>query len=258
MGGVGRIAAKDPVVLCGRTSKSVEQPPTVLHVPALAKQPGFVHAFSTLALGSMRRRDGQLLTRERRDFAAVVGVDPRAIAFVGAVHGAEVVRADEPGVYEGVDGLVTERPGLALFASYADCYPIVLYDPRQRAAGLVHAGWRGTLGGVAASAVRAMENEFGSRPAELLAGIGPGICGACYEVGPEVAKRFPEAVRRSHGDGRWLLDLAEANRWQLEAAGVRRARIQIHGACTRETSYLPSHRRSPDGARFGCLVALKT
>jgi YfiH family protein len=232
--------------------------PAVLRLPTLAAQPGLEHAFSTLALGSMRRKDGELLTPARRGFAAQLGVDPKAIAFVGAVHSAEVVRADEPGVYERVDGLVTERPGLALFASYADCFPIVLYDPRQHAAGLVHAGWRGTAGSVAVSAVRAMENEFGSRPSELLAGIGPGICGACYEVGQEVAARFPQAVRRANGDGRWLLDLAEANRAQLEDAGVPRGRIQIHGACTKETPYLPSHRRSPDGSRFACLLVLKS
>jgi YfiH family protein len=232
------------------------KPPPVLRLPVLAKQPGFIHAFSTSELGTMRRHDGQLLTSQRRSFASEVGLDPSAMAVVGAVHGSDVVRADDPGVYDGVDGLVTERPGLALFATYADCYPILVYDPRQRAVGLAHAGWRGTLAGVAESTVRAMENEFGSRPTDLLVGIGPGICGACYEVGDEVASHFDTGVKRANGGGTWLLDLAEANRAQLEAAGVRRARIQIHGACTKETPYLPSHRRSPDGSRFGCLVAL--
>ena len=204
----------------------------------------------------MRRRDGQLLTPERRAFALEVGFDPERVAFMGAVHGAAVANVDKPGLYDDVDGLVTDRPGVALFATYADCYPVLLLDPKRGAAGLGHAGWRGTRAGISGALVEALSYHFGSAPDDLVAGIGPGVCADCYEVSAEVGARFPTEVRRASGD-RWLLDLALANRRQLEAAGVPAKQIHVHGACTRESADLPSHRRSPDGARFGCLLALR-
>jgi polyphenol oxidase len=232
----------------------------VLRIPALAAEPGLVHGFSTLALGDMRRPapGGDPLTPERRAFAEAVGLDPDRLIVAGAVHGIEVARVDEPtGAIRGRDALVTDRPGLALLATFADCYPVLAYDPAARAVALVHAGWRGTAAGVAARAVEALAREYGSRPARLVVGIGPGICAGCYEVGEEVAVRFDPALVRPSPAGRHLLDLAAANRVQLESAGVPAERIHVQGGCTRESGVLPSHRRSPDGARFGCVVAIR-
>jgi copper oxidase (laccase) domain-containing protein len=100
-----------------------------------------------------------------------------------------------------------------------------------------------------------MRNQYGSNPAQIIAGIGPGICGRCYEVGEEVAAQFDSEFVRPSDGGRFLLDLAAANQYQLRAAGV--AEVQVMGLCTRETDYLPSHRRSPDGTRFGAIVAIR-
>lgn len=217
-----------------------------------------MHGFSTRALGDMRRRDGEPLTADRRRFAAALGLDPAAITFAGAVHGGEVARVDRPmGVAEGFDALVTDRPGLPLFATFADCFPILLHDPGRRAIALAHAGWRGTAAGVAANAVAALAREYGTRPGDLVVGIGPGICGRCYEVGDEVSARFPAGCSRPGRDGRALLDLAEANRRGLVAAGVDPARIHELGVCTMEDARLPSHRRDADGDRFACLIALR-
>src|SRR5207247_11035341 len=99
------------------------------------------------------------------------GVEPTTI---GSVHGAEVARVDEPGgAVDDVDALLTDRAGVALFATYADCYPIVLWDPEKRVAGLVHAGWRGTQAGVSAAAARCMRDEYGCR--HIRARLGPGL-----------------------------------------------------------------------------------
>lgn len=237
--------------MTGRPRSSTES----LSVEAL-EGPGFVHGFSTRALGDMRRGEG-LLTPERRRFAEELGVDPARLTFAGAVHGAGVARVEEPGgVREGFDALVTDRPGAPLFATFADCYPIVLFDPVRRAAGLAHAGWRGTVAGVAANAVFALR-ALGSSPADILAGIGPGICGRCYEVGPEVAERFGPDYAAPSPNGRFLLDLAAANRSALIRAGLRPENVFSHGACTFEDVRLPSHRRDADGARFACIVALR-
>jgi YfiH family protein len=231
----------------------------VLRIAALAAEPDLAHGFSSLALGTMRgpAADGSPLTPERRAFAAALGLPAERLTAAGAVHGAVVARVDEPaGVVRGCDALITDRPGLPLLATFADCYPVLLFDPGRRALALAHAGWRGTAAGIALRAVGALRREYGCRPGDLLAGVGPGICGRCYEVSGEVACRFGPGCVRALPGGRFLLDLAAANRAQLQAAGVPPEQVHVHGACTRERADLPSHRRSPDGTRFACLAAI--
>jgi len=235
----------------------VRTTPAALHVPELADEPGLVHGFSTVALGSVglkhaADRDAALASRQA--FASTLGLDGVPLTMIGSVHGAGVARVDEPlPSIDDVDALVTDRPGIALFATYADCYPIVLWDPEKRVAGLVHAGWRGTQAGVARAAVTFMRVEFGSR--YIRAGIGPGICGRCYEVGEEVAAKFDARFVNPGPGGKWLLDLAAANVAQLEEAGARA--VYDIGMCTKESYLFPSHRRHPDGTRFGAIVALR-
>ncbi len=242
------------------STEAEPEPATVLSIPGLAGLPGLVHGFSTLALGDMRRpAPGKpLLTPPRQRLAAVLGLDPCRVTVAGAVHGAEVARVDEPaGGLVGFDALVSDRPGLGLLATFADCYPILLYDPVRRALALAHAGWRGSEACIAGRALAALSNEYGSRPEDVVAGIGPGICAECYEVGENVAGRFKPAHRRAGTAGRSRLDLAAVNRDQLRAAGVPDYRIHVHGGCTRERPDLPSHRRCPDGVRFACIAAIR-
>jgi YfiH family protein len=204
-----------------------------------------------------RKADGAALTPPRRELIVRLGLDAERLSVAGAAHGVDVARVEQPmGLVSGVDGLITDRPGLPLLATFADCRPLVLYDPFRRAVGLFHAGWRGSAAGMAKWAVAALSREYGCRPSDLVAGIGPGICGDCYEVGPEVAAHFDHACQRQEGSRR-LLDVAAANRGQLITAGVRPLRIFLHPACTRETPALPSHRDSPDGTRFAGVVALR-
>ena len=233
--------------------------PQVLTIPALEAEPGLVHGFSTISLGTMgltQAPDPEAVMASRRQFARALDIDAELLTVAGAVHGANVARIDEhQDVVRGVDALVTDRRGVTLFATYADCYPIVLWDAERRCAALAHAGWRGTLARVGPAAVKALRDEYGSSPERIKAGIGPGICGRCYEVGEEVASQFDaQFVRKGEGD-RLLLDLAAANRAQLEAEGV--GEVHVLGLCTKETDYLPSHRRSPDGTRFAAIVALR-
>ena len=233
--------------------------PAALHVPELADEPGLVHGFSTVAIGSVGLKhspDAAPVLAARRTFAAVLGLDGAEHPTIGSVHGASVARGDNPvDSVDDVDALLTDRPGVVLFATYADCYPIVLWDPQHKVAGLVHAGWRGTRAGVAAAAVSFMRDAYGSSPGRIKAGIGPGICGRCYEVGEEVASQFDARfVRKGQGD-RFLLDLSAANRAQLEGLGVEP--VYDIGICTKEHYLFPSHRRHPDGTRFGAIVSIK-
>jgi YfiH family protein len=236
---------------------AVSTTPAALHVPELADEPGLVHGFSTLALGSVGLKhapDRAPILEARRKFAGVLGLDGAPLTTIGSVHGAEVARVDEPvESVDDVDALLTDSHDVAIFATYADCYPIVLWDPEKKVAGLVHAGWRGTRSGVAREAVRYMREEYGCR--WIRAGIGPGICGRCYEVGDEVAVQFDRRFL-TEGDGdKFLLDLAAANRVQLEEEGVNA--VYDIGICTKEHYLFPSHRRHPDGTRFGAIVAVR-
>lgn len=232
----------------------------MLRIPGLATQAHLVHGLSTLAFGDMRSpaRGDSTLTPARQAFAEALGLDPRRLVVAGAVHGAEVARVDEAaGVLRGFDALVTDRPGVALLATFADCYPVVLYDPARHALALAHAGWRGSLAGVARRAAHALRTEYGSHPEDLIAGLGPGICAECYEVSEEVAGLFEPAHTRPNGNGRFRLDLAAVNLDQLRASGVPCGSVHLLGVCTRERPELPSHRRAPDGVRFACIAAIR-
>ena len=131
------------------------------------------------------------------------------------------------------DALITDIPGVMLAVRTADCIPILLVDVRQRAVAAVHAGWRGTLRGLAAKTVETMAARFGSRPKDILAALGPGIGPCCYEVGAEVAIQFRDLFpERTDLEGRTRLDLAEANRRLLASAGLAGDRVCVAGLCT--------------------------
>ena len=230
----------------------------VLKVPGLSVVPGLVHGFSTLEEGSVGLKvpDPAVPLGVRKRFAESLRLEFDEITVMGSVHGADVARVDVPvRKVDDVDALVTDKRGVALFATYADCYPILLVDPTKNCIALAHAGWRGTAAGVAGTTVAALAREYGSDPSDLIAAIGPGICGACYEVGEEVAARFASDFVRPAERDKFLLDLAAANQAQLVAAGVET--IHAIGICTMESDFLPSHRRQPDGSRFGALLALR-
>ncbi len=161
------------------------------------------------------------------------------------------------------DALVTATPGVALMLRFADCVPILFYDPVRRVVGLAHAGWRGTVAGMAEATVRTMVNELGCRASDIRAGVGPSIGPCCYEVGDDVtevvSRAFPDptGLLEPKPNGRWYLDLWAANRRQLVDAGVRS--IELASVCTAcYTQEWFSHRaeRGKTG-RLGALIGLR-
>lgn len=145
------------------------------------------------------------------------------------------------------DALVTDRPGVLLGIRTADCLPILVVEESRRVVAAIHAGWRGTASGIAGRTIERISTDFHGDPASMRAAIGPGIGGCCYEVGAEVARQFrdcfPEGVNLDRGA---MLDLVEANRRQLAAAGVPPTRICAGALCTCcNPSEFYSHRREP-------------
>jgi YfiH family protein len=148
------------------------------------------------------------------------------------------------------DAMISNTPGLTLVIRTADCLPILIADPENRAIAAVHAGWRGTVSQILAETVRAMSHQFGSRPKDLVIAIGPAIGECCYEVGPEVAERFsgffPE---RQDLMGSARVSLAEATIRQLRRNGGSVGQIDSSGLCTRCLGDLfHSYRRDGEAA----------
>ena len=176
------------------------------------------------------------------------------------VHGSRVAVIDRPGMtreeLEGYDAFVTNLPGIAIGARTADCVPILLYDPVQRAIAAVHAGWKGTVLHISQWTIEVLQREYGCNPADFRAAIGPAIGPASFQVGEEVAMKFKDAgfpmeeIWSFHGAGDGTpmsgghhIDLFEANRWLLEQAGLLPGNIQVHAIDTYTAPTLYSARR---------------
>ncbi len=145
------------------------------------------------------------------------------------------------------DALVTDDPGRRIGIRTADCLPILLLDTGRRAVAAIHAGWRGTVAGIVARAVEKMQLDFGTRPPDIRAALGPCIGECCYEVGPEVACQFSALFPEwPTVNGKRHVDLPEANRRHLTAAGVPAAQIFSSGLCTFcLAEHFFSYRREP-------------
>lgn len=202
-----------------------------------------------------------------RSFAAL-GRPPGSIFDVWQVHSASVAFGDtprSPGTpYTQADVILTDRPDVTLFMRFADCVPIFLHDPRKGVVGLAHAGWLGTVRRATTAAIQAMQQRYGSQPADILAGIGPSIGPDHYEIGSDVI----DQVKRSfQGDAAGLLaeredgvyfDLWSANRLLLKRFGIYQ--IESSDICTAcHTEDWFSHRAHKGRTgRFGALMALSS
>ena len=202
--------------------------------------------------------------------AASLGAAPEHVMRVKQVHGnvVRVLRRGEAAATAGHerpdgDAIVSNEPGLVLAVMVADCVPILLADPGTGAAGVVHAGWRGTCAGVARAAVARLTTEFGTKPGDLIAAIGPSIGPEDYAVGEPLVEAFRNAGHSPDDIARWFLrrgtalhlDLWSANRDQLVAAGLDADRIFTAGLSTRAHPEVFDSYRA-DGERAGRMAGL--
>ena len=201
-----------------------------------------------------------------RSFKAL-GRVPESIHDVWQVHSADVIYADEPRPldtpYQKADILLTDNPHVTLFMRFADCTPILLYDPRNQVIGIVHSGWLGTVRRAARAAVQAMQERYGTNPADILAAIGPAIGPDHYEIGQDVIAKVNDAfgtdassLLESHGKSVHF-NLWKANQFLLARAGVEQ--IETAGICTAcHTDDWFSYRgEKGKTGRFGALIALQ-
>ena len=254
----------------------------MLTISLLNDLPGVRHAFFTrqggvseglysslnCGLGSGDRREHVLENRARA--MALLELGPERLATPYQTHSAEAVAVTEPFAENArpeADALVTNRPGIALGISTADCVPVLLADPGARVIGAAHAGWRGALDGILQATVAAME-AIGARHEFIVAGIGPAICQRSYEVGPE----FPEpflAQEESNGElfcparraGHFFFDLKTYVARRLVKLGLAGVEAMPCDTCSEESRFF-SYRRAcqrgePDYGRLLSAVALE-
>src|SRR5437868_7868870 len=268
----------------------------ILQAAALAKLPWLTHGFSTREGGVSKLEGKRVLnlgftewdTREnvrenRRKLQAAVGAEEMKLTPVLQFHSDSMVRFEKaPSEPARADASMTNKAGLLLAIQTADCVPILLVDPRNRAVAAVHAGWRGTLARIVEKAIGRMQMEFNSKPEEMLAAVGPAIGGCCYEVGTEVAAAFSgqfsdaaeffDELRTGDEPNplQWLnmmppghqppakkvlLDLRKANRSQLLRAGLAEKNIFVSDLCTGcRRDLLFSYRK--EGAESGRMMAV--
>jgi len=221
--------------------------------------------FATLNLGHTVGDDLTAVEENHRRAFAALGLRRAQVVSPYQVHGTHVrpvFRVHGGSVQPAADGLLTTTPGVALLLRFADCVPLLLFDPVRRAVGLVHAGWRGAAGNIAAAAVRAFTRYAGSHPEDVWAGIGPAIGPCCYGVEPEIEAAIARSVPATaeviqKRDGVLYLDLPGLVRAQLAAAGVQQ--IEMAHLCTAcHTEEWFSHRAEHGRTgRFGALIMLR-
>ena len=247
-------------------------------LPALERQEGFDHGFTarsggvsegyfaSLNLSFTRPENRENVMENYRIFCRAAQIPFDSMVMDNYEHGTTVIRVDRADAGRGYlidplpacDGLVTNDPAITLITGHADCMAFYFVDPVKRCIGLAHAGWRGALGRIGARVVERMVSEYGSNPADIIAGVGPSICPDCFEVGDNVAAEFaqafadlpcvlPQEGARPHVD-LWMIACA-----QFVEAGVLPEHISLFDVCTMTTPRLYSHRR--DRGNTGGMAA---
>ena len=224
-----------------------------LSVPSLA------HGFSTrlggvstgpyaqLNLGITRPDERAAVRENYHRFCAAIGADVTSLVMTHQVHEDTIRQATRADVLDDLldpldyqaDGLLTNQPGLCLTIYYADCIPVLLYDPVHRAIAAVHSGWRGTSLGIAPQAVAKMTALYGSDPGDILAAIGPGIGPCCFETHDDVPSAMVQRLGEdilSHcvplAHGKFSVDLKGIIHWQLTQAGLADGHVDTLSLCT--------------------------
>lgn len=268
----------------------------VLRLAPFKNIPWLIHGFSTRSGGASTLNGAKVLNLGFMDWDEPKKVQANRARFQSALNAKEFwllpLKQIHSDIIRGLsavsaeplfgDASTTNTSYLLLSIQTADCVPILLVDPKKRAVAAIHAGWRGTLARITEKTVGRMQQEFGSKPSDLLAAIGPSIGPCCYEVGVELVTKFTALFADGHeyfdeprtGDEpnpiQWLnmkppghqpppknvhLDLRKANLSQLKSAGIRSGNIHVSDLCTAcNSDLLFSYRR--EGAHSGRLLAV--
>ncbi len=255
--------------------KSLSDFPELYHAVTTRKGGASPAPFTSLNLGAHMGDSREAVAANYEALSRAFGFDLQKVITSHQVHGAEIACVNalpdrkEPFPFghalTGYDGFITATAGIPLMVRVADCVPVLLYDPGTKTVGAVHAGWRGTAAGIVKKAAALMVENYGCRAGSILAGIGPSIGPCCYGVGSDVAESFrntlPDCRRvlMQEVEGRYALDLQEANRLELIEAGLKPEHIELSGLCTACNLDLFFSHRGEQGktGRFALFAGLR-
>lgn len=223
--------------------------------------------WASLNLGGLIGDERDHVVENRRRIFEAIGRPVTSIYDVWQVHSADIINTefsrplDDPHIK--ADGIITQKKDVTLLMRFADCVPILLYDPVKRVVGIVHAGWQGTVKKVAGAAIKSMVSHYGSNPGDIIAGIGPSIGPDHYEVGQDVIDQVNSSFSSRSKDllipygDRIHLNLWLANQFVLEEVGVKQIeQASICTACHTEDWF--SHRKEKGNTgRFCAIIHLK-
>lgn len=228
--------------------------------------PWVVHGISTRHLGTI---SGENSRQNRKQFFSLLGIYEQDVVELKQVHENHVYIAtasDRGKIILGRDAVITNNKKTALLVKSADCVPILVADMQKRIVAAIHAGWRGTVQEITRLTIDHMVDHFSTKPSDIMVGIGPSIGPCCYEVDEVVIDLFRQ--RFLHQAGQWfspgkdknhaMLNLWEANRFQLIDTGVLSKNIDVTGICTADhTDMFFSERKEGKTGRFGVLIFTK-
>lgn len=184
--------------------------------------------FSSLNVGINTTDESANVDENRRRFFNAIGAPTHLFASSHQVHGTAVLYATTAGRFDGYDALITDKPGLLIGVTIADCVPILIYDHEHRAVAAIHAGWRGTVGSIVAITLDQMRKQFGTLAKDCYAYVGTCIDECSFEVGPDVAEQFEPALKRIDSEtGKGYIDLKRANTKQLTDFGIPIGQIEV-------------------------------
>lgn len=211
--------------------------------------------FNTLNLGLHTGDDPKAVQQNRALFFNALGIRKQNVVFPEQVHSDTIRFVDTPGIVPHCDALITNRTNLFLSIQTADCFPVFVYDPVQKAVGIIHSGWRGTVKNIVGQTIRQFKARFHSEPERLLVAVGPGVQQSCYQIDEATAKYFHPKFLKPDGPEHFKLNLQGAIIEQIRDEGVPNANIEIDTDCTHCRSDLYySYRR--DGKQSGRMMGI--
>ncbi len=258
------------------TYKRLEEIPYIKH--AFSTKNGGVSEgiYKSMNLSYTRGDIKESVDENFKRFFAATGMTLGGVVLTDQIHKTDVVKVDEELLKEfdgksieerrcaNIDGLITNIKNVPLVTSYADCVPLYFVDTKNKAIGLSHSGWRGTVASMGIKTIEAMKKEYNTNPEDVIVVVGPSICRECYEVSKEVADEFYRAydgkfdvskIYDITSEDKRQLDLWEANKQILLLAGIKEENIVVSGICTSCHDGLIFSHRKTDGKR-GNLVAV--
>ncbi len=217
--------------------------------------------YASLNLGLYSGDKKEIVLQNRRLFFSALGIGERRIAHAHQTHSDEVVVATRGKAYDGYDALVTERKGVYVSVTVADCTPVLIYDPVKEAVAAVHAGWRGTVKQITAKAIQRMQEEFGTNPADCYAYVGTCIDERSFEVSADVAEEFMPAFKRYDSErNKFFIDLKKANQGQLLACGIPETQIEVspYSTIIDNHDYFSHRKERGKTGRFVAIIGIRS